>query len=60
MLCSELSQGDVKNAFYKTIAEAKIEETSLLIDRRIGKAFPWFLKPFSAVWWKTKQKKEKN
>lgn len=60
MLCSELSQGDIKNAFYKTIAEAKIEETGLLIDRRIGKALPWFLKPFCSVWWKTKGKNESS
>ena len=56
-LCSEIAQGDIKNAFYKTIAEAKIEETSLLIDKRIGKALPWFIKPFSFVWWRTKGKK---
>ncbi len=56
-LCSEIAQGDTKNAFYKTIAEAKIEETGLLIEKKIGKAFPWFLKPFSAVWWRTKGKK---
>ena len=55
MLCGELSKGDMKNAFYKTIAEAKIEETGLLIDKKIGKAFPWFLKPFSSIWWKTRR-----
>ena len=55
MLCSELSQGEIKNTFYKTIAEAKIEETGLLIDKKIGKALPWFLKPFSAIWWKTRR-----
>jgi len=57
MLCSEIAQGNIKNDFYKTIAEAKIEETSLLIDKRIGKALPWFLKLFSAVWWKTRRVK---
>jgi len=56
MLCSEIAQGDLKGAFYKTIAEAKIEETGLLIDKKIGKALPWFLKPFTAVWWRTKGK----
>jgi len=55
MLCGEIAQGDLKGAFYKTIAEAKIEETGLLIDKKISKAFPWFLKPFSAVWWRTKK-----
>ena len=54
MLCGELGKGDLKNAFYKTIAEAKIKETGLLIDKKIGKALPWFIKPFSAVWWRTR------
>ena len=57
MLCNELSKGKLKDKFYKTIAEAKIEETGLLIDKRIASAFPWFLKPFSAVWWKNRAKK---
>ena len=55
MLCSELAQGDTKNAFYKAIAEAKIEETTLLMDKQIGRAFPWFLKLFSSVWWRTRR-----
>ncbi len=54
-LCSELTKGEMKNSFYKTIAEAKIEETGMLIDKKIAKAFPWFLKPFSTIWWRTKK-----
>ena len=55
MLCHELSKGEMKNAFYKQIAEAKIKETGLLLDKRIAKNYPWFLKIFSAVWWRTRK-----
>lgn len=58
MLCNELGKGKIKDKFYKMVAEAKIEETGLLIDRRIASAFPWFLKPFSGVWWKEKMRKK--
>ncbi len=58
MLCNELSKGKLKDKFYKTIAEAKIEETGLLIEKKIATAFPWFLKPVSAVWWRHRANKE--
>jgi len=60
LLCNKLSQGKLKDVFYRKVAESKMKETSLLISREVVSALPWFIKPFSAKWWKNRPRKEKK